>query len=142
MKKVSLILLFLAACQPRAALTIPEKLVWVTSYKGDIDVAPYVQFDKGVDCPYLHGTNAYLQSCGTEGPGCVGNTQCDAGLYYDYANTAMVIAANSLHEGALAHEMLHAWLFGTTGNGDATHSGPQWETMLPAANQLLQDNGY
>jgi hypothetical protein len=142
MKTILTSLVLLTACTPLPPITPAEKIIWIDTYKADQFYLPQIEWTKGVDCPYKTGTNAILMSCGYEGAGCSNGVQCDAGLFYGQVNVAYVVTSTSLHESALAHEMLHSHLLQSTGDGDAAHSRPEWNTILPAAVQALTEAGF
>lgn len=138
-----LLLLFLVGCQPvRAPLTFPETLVWVDTYHQNPPDAPIVEWLKGVPCPHRMDLNAILEYCDSTDPYCVNGIQCNAGEYYPGANLAPVITESSIHESAMAHEFLHAFLGITTGDYDMYHTQPEWDTLLPQAVTLLTNEGF
>lgn len=73
-------------------------------------------------------------------------TQCVAGIT-DTTMWFMEVAKPDnvgwqIHQSALSHELLHAYLFLKKGDSDVEHKDPEWNTLVPLANKLLFENGF
>lgn len=139
-----LFLLFLSACVPvRAPLTEPERIVWVDTYHMAPEDAPVVHWVQGVECPFIPGILAILNYCDSpDTRHCVDHVECDAGEYFELYNIAPVIIFEHIHDSALAHEFLHAYLLFKFGDSDSGHKRPEWSGLMQEANANLVKHGY
>ena len=122
--------LFLASCalvRPAA----PLEIVWNQTYQATCSPPP-IKWDAGAECTDATGT--FPDAFEYKG-------SCYWGLFWPTTYTAEVVWRGSYSQSAFAHELLHAWQW-CRGVIDYEHAGPEWKTLLPAANENLEVLGW
>jgi len=100
-------------------------------YRTKMAVPQIVVYEKG-DCNF--GTTLTLP-----------DGRCVWGTWYPWSNTIYMMREMTTPQGEtplswqliLAHELLHQFLYDSTGDDDANHTRPEWTTLLPQAVALI-----
>jgi len=105
-----------------------EQIVWYQYYK--MTIKPPVIEWRNDKCPDHPDSGALIYQDGT----------CYYGLFYGNLWKIYLAWRGSFSKSAYAHELLHAYL-NSKGIYDPDHTRPEWNTMIPEANKLLENAG-
>ena len=92
---------------------------------------PAVRWEEGEPCPWDPGVMTLTWK------------HCYFGVYMPGSDNVylLLVPGEPLWRSGYVHEMMHAWLVKTRGDGDANHASPVWNTTVPAVQKLLAVHG-
>lgn len=138
--KYLLLLLFSVGCANDLELDQrhAEQIVWRDVFMEKVPPPlVYWRFQESLECgPDAHGQNRGFKPWWNEP-----EFDCVAGVYLGSYTIVALPDRYKLSDTAYAHELLHAHLFNTKGDGNGKHDWPEWNSLLPMAITLMKEAG-